>query len=94
MILEYSKDRSLINAISKTFDSETTCNICQLVREGKKQESHQAFLKSNIKLDLIHQGSVITLVAPTVQSDDLKTENTFSAFRAPPKLPPPRQVLS
>jgi len=94
MILDFSQDRSLISAISKTFDSETSCEICRLVREGKKQESHQDFLKSNIKLDLFHQGSSIALMAPVIQKDVSPEACRFTAFRAPPDIPPPRLVLS
>jgi hypothetical protein len=94
MILDFSQDRSLISAMSKTFDSETSCEICRLVREGKKQESHQDFLKSNIKLDLFHQGSAIALMAPNVQKDTSPVVRGFTTLRAPPDLPPPRLVLS
>ena len=94
MILDFSKDRSLISSISKTFDSETSCEICRMVREGKKQESHQNFLKSNIKLDLFHQGCAIAIMAPIIQKDASPVVCEFTPFRAPPDLPPPRLVLS
>jgi len=90
MYLDYSKDCSLISAISKTFDSETTCEICELVRAGKKQESHQDFLKSNFKLDLFQEGASIELIDPIVEQDQKCVVIKLGTRRFPPDIPPPR----
>jgi len=90
MYLDYSKDCSLISAISKTFDSETTCEICELVRAGKKQESHQDFLKSNFKLDLFQEGASVELIDPIVEHDQKCVVIKLGTRRSPPDIPPPR----
>lgn len=90
MILDYSKDCSLIGAISKTFDSETTCEICDLVSAGKRQESRQDFLKCNFKLDLFQEGESILLIDPIVEQDQKFVFIKLGTRCSPPNVPPPR----
>ena len=54
MIASYSRDASLQEAISKTFDGEHPCTLCETIEEGRQAEAEGSDQRhaSKIKLDL------------------------------------------
>lgn len=40
MIVDYTRDASLLDAVGKTFDGEHPCALCQTIDQGKKSERH------------------------------------------------------
>ncbi|MCX8090720.1 MAG: hypothetical protein N3I86_07265 [Verrucomicrobiae bacterium] len=59
MIVTYSRDASLAEAVSKTFDGEHPCTLCLAIQEGraqeKKQEQQQTKPTSKFDLGLVWQ---------------------------------------
>jgi len=53
MLMNYSHDTTLVEALQKTFDGRHPCKLCKVVQDGKKSESERALLKVETKLDLL-----------------------------------------
>ncbi len=90
MIVSYSQDAPLIEAISMTFDGEHPCKLCKVVEEGKQSTEKQTLLKLDKKLDLLCAETPV-LLPPLLPVTLL----THGASRAParaeaPPGPPPR----
>lgn len=90
MIIDYSQDATLSEAISMTFDGEHPCRMCLVVKEGKKAERKQLQLKPELKLDFLCMESAAWL--PPLLPFTLLTPD--SSYRSPrneaPPGPPPR----
>lgn len=90
MIVTYSQDAPLIEAISMTFDGEHPCKLCKVVKEGKQAEQKQALVKFELKLDLLCAEKPVLL--PPLLPFTLLTHSSAHAttrVEAPPG-PPPR----
>lgn len=90
MIIDYSQNATLSEAISMTFDGEHPCRMCLVVKEGKKAESKQLQLKPELKLDFLCADSTEWL-PPLLPFTLLTPDSTYRSPRseAPPG-PPPR----
>ncbi|MCI0540627.1 MAG: hypothetical protein L0Z50_35955 [Verrucomicrobiales bacterium] len=90
MVISYSQDSPLKEALVKTFDGQHPCKLCKVVREGKKSEQKQALLKVETKLDFLLVRSAVFLDAPmpfVVLSDE--PDSAQPRAESPP-TPPPR----
>ncbi|MCL4179070.1 MAG: hypothetical protein KJ072_15180 [Verrucomicrobia bacterium] len=90
MLIAYSRDASLRDAVVKTFDGEHPCPICHIVKTGRAEQKQSDQVKLATKLDpgLVWNGIafIISLVPPQVSaSDQLAEVRCYS----PPK-PRPR----
>jgi hypothetical protein len=90
MVITYSRDGSISEAISKTFDGAHKCRLCKLVDEGREKNSAPGVRKSPLKLE----GS---LAAAPLKIFPPDTERIFLPPAAPapgraerPPSPPPR----
>ncbi len=41
MIVSYSRDASLSEAVSKTFDGQHPCGLCKVIQKGKAEQKQQ-----------------------------------------------------
>ena len=95
MLIAYSRDAPLREAVSKTFDGEHPCPLCQLVAEGREEERRQdqkPFKPEKLPdPGLVWQAPEFRFAGafPHVPSPDLVG---LARFDIPPK-PPPRQSL-
>lgn len=89
MIVNYSRQGSLTEAVSKTFDGQHPCPLCKLVSAGKKSESKRAAQLDVRKVDLFAAHATVfrfpPLLAPELPFLCI-TQNRNDA----PALPPPR----
>lgn len=93
MIVNYSRDASFTEAVSKTFDGQHPCCLCKLVRQGKASEKKQEAQKPEIKTDqsLPVNGEFI-FSPPAFALTSIRTADpSVSRTEAPPK-PPPRSL--
>ncbi len=92
MVVNYSQDGSVKQAITKTFDGHHPCSLCKMVRAGKKSESKQDLKLDLKKMDMVSDGSVGFYFPPM-------SANEFATFSQPPSRtvvplsPPPRYLL-
>lgn len=96
MVVVYSQDASLGEALEKTFDGEHPCPLCKIVESGTKsddQDSRKAEVTKVKKLDLM-LAAVESLVVPVSKDvpDYLPPSLRLSLREDSPPLPPPRVV--
>jgi len=96
MLLSYSQQGTFTEAVSKTFDGEHPCKMCQFVEQGRAQERQpdQQAAKASLKLEpsLIWREAV---VLPAIPRGWVCGPDIFSSSRndEPPK-PRPRASSS
>ena len=92
MVINYSKNAPLSEALQKTFDGQHPCQLCKVVAAGKKSERNQEFQKKVAKLDLLCAAALLSVPSPC-SFPVPTTEIHFSPLRAePPPGPPPRRA--
>ena len=90
MIISYSQDATLAEAISMTFDGEHPCKMCKVVKEGRKAEQEKpATSKTETKFDLFFPSQSLTVYAPLILRDDARLSSNSSSRHNPPLLRPP-----
>jgi hypothetical protein len=97
MIVSYSREVSLIEAVSKTFDGEHPCCLCKMIQKSRAEEKQQEQKQkvkpsSKIDLGLVWQGAAFefgTHRAPI----PLFATGAPSRQETPPK-PRPRHLAS
>ncbi len=52
MIVAFSSDSSISEAVEKTFDGEHPCAMCKIVKKAKSEEEKKPVLKSSIKMEI------------------------------------------
>jgi hypothetical protein len=89
MLVDFSCQGSLAQAVTKTFDGKHPCPLCKLVNAGKNSDSKPGLQQSVTKYDLFADRGTTFLFPPKIE---------FSSFSLPflsqrvesPALPPPR----
>lgn len=91
MLVTYSQDATVGEALTKTFDGEHPCQLCHFVREGRKAESkHEQSLKLEAKKQFICE-SVLAILYPPAEFSLAPLPRFQAVPRADvPPLPPPR----
>jgi hypothetical protein len=90
MVVTYSQDSTLGEALSKTFDGKHPCKLCKAVQEGQKSEKKETALKLDIKKEFLCEAEITLLCPPT----DFTLLPSFSHSvlnrTETPPVPPPR----
>lgn len=92
MLITYSRDASVAQAISKTFDGEHPCGLCESIQKHQKTEKKQNPSLELAKKELKYpkpQGMIVA--KPQFQLHAwLLVEENAPAFAVEPPVPPPR----
>ena len=91
MLITYSCENSLHDAVAKTFDGKHPCPLCKLVRAGQnsgKKTDAQQTVKTP---DMIASRGTVFHFDP-LPSAQLPAVVSFSQRSESPPLPPPRQL--
>jgi hypothetical protein len=96
MLIRYSEDASLAEAVAKTFDGQHPCNLCKGIQEAKKQgEQHR-----NVVVETMsnHLKCTVSLRAPVLYPPVSfwpysSIAEAALASAAAPLVPPPRNAL-
>src|SRR4029079_12629964 len=94
MIVDYSKNASLCQAIAKTLDGTHPCSLCKIVNKGKTAEKKSDLQLLTPKLDLICTKHAISLALPFISFDYANSNFRISEVGHSPPVPPPRSILS
>jgi hypothetical protein len=89
MIVDFSCQSSLQEAVTKTFDGKHPCPLCKLVRAGKSSESKPALPQTLVKYDLFADRSASFDFPPAAQIPSPRQFSEAQRCESPP-LPPPR----
>ena len=94
MIVDYSKNASLCQAIAKTLDGTHPCSLCKIVNKGKTAETKSDLQLLTQKVDMICPARATTRVQPFVHFDYATTNFPVSEIKHSPAVPPPRFTAS
>jgi len=93
MLGAYSRDRTLVEALSKTFDGKHPCRMCHQIREGQDRERREPSLVNTDRAP----GDCLAIVVvafnpplPLVDPLSSETPTPQSEFPLAPPAPPPR----
>lgn len=90
MLIRFSQEISLVEAVGKTFDGEHRCALCKAVEDGQKKASDTPVGDQKIKkLDAVpFQIFVITPPVVRAISFPILIQKGFKGLVTPPWLPP------
>lgn len=89
MVISYSQEDSLVDALEKTFDGKHPCELCMAVKKGHSEEQNQQVAKVLAKLDavLVPALEVPVRYATTLEYESI--EQHSCARNIVPPTPPP-----
>ena len=92
MLVAYSRDAQLTEAVAKTFDGQHPCGLCRTIEQGKKSERHAPVEVSKVKPVF-----VLPAVSPLVRGEGIPWEQALPPTRGEllfeqPAVPPPRSA--
>ena len=90
MIVDYSKNGSLCEAITKTLDGAHPCSLCKIVDRSKTSEKKSDLQILTLKLDMICTKRAITLIRPFADVNYLRPDFSPLTIGKTPPAPPPR----
>ncbi|MBI3416429.1 MAG: hypothetical protein HY043_14130 [Verrucomicrobia bacterium] len=93
MVISYSQNSTLTEAVQKTFDGQHPCKLCKFVSEGKKSEHKQTVVKTETKLDFFFASCGPILFPPIAPAPNFASPRLVSARNASPPTPPPKHLL-
>jgi hypothetical protein len=96
MLISYSRDNSIAEAVSKTFDGDHPCPLCHVVEEGRGKQAPEtpAANSSGKKMDAV-LAAVPVMVPPAgnpLAFPDLRPRAMMRVI--PPPAKPPRAALA
>jgi hypothetical protein len=92
MMVNYSCQGSLKDAVSKTFDGRHPCPLCKLVREGRKSEKKPE-AQQNVKQIDLFAGQDAPFDFPPLPAAAFPFPLIIASRTDVPLLPPPRSFL-
>jgi hypothetical protein len=92
MLVRFSQEGPVGEAISKTFDGQHPCRLCQLVRQGRADEQSKDSPVVVLKLDGLAPMVGESLLIPRQTGRTVGFACVMVALRRPhsPPVPPPR----
>ncbi len=94
MLVDYSRQGSVTQAVCKTFDGKHPCCLCKAIAAGKKSEQKKEVSPTSQKLEFPPIGQELDLVRPSHFPLFRRVRLVAkSAFQKPP-TPPPRRLLA
>jgi hypothetical protein len=92
MVISYSHNAPLTEALEKTFDGKHPCKLCKNIAESKQSEKKADSDLDSKKFEFSFVASAFIFSAP-VFLDDARPANLFApALAETPPVPPPRQL--
>ncbi len=92
MMVNYSCQGSVKDAMVKTFDGQHPCPLCKLVRAGKKSEKPPEAQQNVRQMDLFAENAA-SFDFPPVPAPVFHVPLLTATRTDAPPLPPPRPVL-
>lgn len=93
MLIEYSRDATLVEAARETFSGERPCAMCKKIREGRQHEENRSPLPQWERLPEFTPGwESVSAPLPPASTRHLTAfvPNLFTDFTATPPKPVPR----
>jgi hypothetical protein len=92
MLANYSRQASLSQAVSDTFDGKHPCPLCKAISKGKQDEKKTEFSKPGKSFDFSYESTFFVFTAPAVFWLSGETPESVRSADLSPPAPPPRLV--
>ena len=93
MVVSYSQDGSVGEALTKTFDGKHPCALCKAIAAGKKSERKSEFPVPGKKFEFSYSTTVFVFSAPTHFWEASGLEERADSLNHAPPVPPPKLAL-
>jgi hypothetical protein len=91
MVISYSHDASLTEALVKTFDGKHPCKLCKNIDESKRSEKKSDSDLDLKKFEFSFVSSEFIFRAPAFLDEPPLLNDAAAALAQTPPVPPPRQ---
>jgi len=91
MVINYSQNASLTEALEKTFDGKHPCKLCKNIAESKRSEKKSDSDLDLKKFEFSFVASEFIFSPPTFLDDPSPTNDLVATTIQTPPVPPPRQ---
>ena len=88
MVITYSQDRPVTEAVSETFDGQHPCKLCKQIAKEKQKESEFQVESSKVKFACVPVAFIFT--TPSLYWEAAVTDESADLLTHAPPLPPPR----
>jgi hypothetical protein len=93
MVVNYSQDGTVGEALAKTLDGKHPCALCKAIAAGKKSEKKSEFPAGGKKFEFSYSATVIVFSAPTRFWKTGGLEERARSLNHAPPAPPPKMAL-
>jgi hypothetical protein len=93
MVVSYSQDATLKEALVKTFDGQHPCVLCKEIAKGKRSEKKSEFPLQLKKFDFLAVKAQFVFAAPTNFWHLMAIDHCLKSVLLTPPTPPPRAVF-
>ena len=95
MLIKYSQQDGLVEAVGETFDGDHPCNICKRIQQEKDVDPEQDVpVEKQWDIKFLTSPRARILYPPTSFDLQLVISQTALTWADPPPIPPPRGTVS
>lgn len=92
MVVDYSQNGTLFEALAKTFDGKHPCNLCRQIAKGKQSEKKPDTRPGRAKLEFSHARTTFVFTPPNCFWTVRPAEALEHTVTHRPAVPPPRAL--
>jgi hypothetical protein len=90
MMISYSQDRPVTEAVSDTFDGQHPCKLCKQIANGKKEEKKSEFQLESGKVKFAYVPVAFVGSTPHLLWEVAASDESADLLTHAPPVPPPR----
>jgi hypothetical protein len=92
MVIHYSQDAPLKEALVKTFDGKHPCALCKEIAKGKTSEKKSESAPAGKRFEFSYSSAAFVFIAPSHCWKTGWPNDSLSSLARTPPVPPPRQL--
>ena len=92
MVIHYSQDAPLKEALVKTFDGKHPCALCKEIAKGKASEKKPESAPAGKRFEFSYSSAAFVFAAPSHCWESCWPNGSLSSLARTPPVPPPRQL--
>ena len=92
MVIHYSQDAPLKEALVKTFDGKHPCALCKEIAKGKASEKKSESAPAGKQFEFLYSPAAFVFAAPSHCWETCRPNGSLSSLARTPPVPPPRQL--
>ena len=90
MMISYSQDRPVTEAVADTFDGQHPCKLCKQIAKEKQAEKRCEFQFESSKLKFAHASAAFIFSTPPLLWEVAVPDQSAELLTHAPPVPPPR----